>query len=217
MSLVNFALAHDFVLVGGDTRASDIHQNVVSNNHKKVVKLNKEIIIGCSGNARDCHLFINKYCDFSKEQGLKCKQEECKLKYTDIISELNYRYEDLRKIHYDKKNNILYNFTVVVCGYNGNDFSAVLYCLTDNLEGKTEGIFPIEVNPYTGVKCFSIGSEYLQLHINNYNEGLRKNQPNSILQHKNVMQKVFDMGIKFDKTINNFCVYEKIRRKDVAA
>ena len=60
-----------------------------------------------------------------------------------------------------------------------------------------------------------IGSFQLELHNKNYNDELRKNQPETILQYKNIMKTVFDKGVKFDRTINNLCVFEKIKRKDV--
>ncbi len=53
-------------------------------------------------------------------------------------------------------------------------------------------------------------SEYITK--NRYDE-LVNIQPNTILQHKNVMQNVFDKGIAFDKQINNRCVYEKIKKE----
>ena len=42
MSLVQFTLTHDYVLVGGDSRATDINTNIVSETHKKVVKIEND-------------------------------------------------------------------------------------------------------------------------------------------------------------------------------
>lgn len=59
MSLVQFVLTHDFILVGGDTRGTDVNQNIVSETHNKVMKINPNIIIGCSGIVQDAYLFIS--------------------------------------------------------------------------------------------------------------------------------------------------------------
>lgn len=214
MSLVQFVLTHNFILVGGDTRGTDINQNVVSETHNKVMKINPNIIIACSGIAQDSHLFLSDYCTFSREYGLHLK-DGIALKYQDIISALNKRFDEMYQIHFDIKNKILYNFTVIVCGFDGKEFIAMQYSISDNLDDKNNGRHPIYINPETGLRCFVIGSLQLDLHNKNYNDELRKNQPETILQYKNVMKTVLDKGIKFDNTINNLCVFEKIKRKDV--
>lgn len=211
MSLVQFTLTHDYVLVGGDSRATDINTNIVSETHKKVVKIENDIIIGCSGNANDAYLLLSKYCNFSKEHGMTCK-ENIAISYLQIIEELNKKYEEMKIVHCDKSDRY-FDFTVVVCGYNGYDFEAVQYCLSHDPTEKIIGIVPIKVNEKSGVTCFLIGSKYIGIHNKNRYDELVNIQPNTILQHKNVMQNVFDKGITFDNTINNRCVYEKIKKK----
>ena len=214
MSLVQFVLTYNFILVGGDTRGTDINQNIVSETHNKVMKINPNIIIGCSGIAQDAYLLLSNYCTFSREYGLHLK-DSVNLKYEDIISSLNKKFDGMCQIHYDSENETLYDFTVVVCGFNGDEFMAMQYSISDNLYEKDNGRHPIYINPKTGLRCFMIGSFQLELHNKNYNDELRKNQPETILQYKNIMKTVFDKGVKFDRTINNLCVFEKIKRKDV--
>lgn len=213
MSLVQFTLTHDYILVGGDTRATDINTNVISEIHKKVIKIGNDIIIGCSGNAYDAYLLLSKYCDFSREYGITCKKQVT-ISYPQIINELNEKYKEIKSVHYDK-NERYFDFTVVVCGYSGFDFEAVQYCLSNDSTGKIIGILPINVNEKSGVTCFLIGSGYVEKHNKNRYDELVKIQPDTVLQHKNVMQNVFDEGIMFDYTINNSCTYEKIRKKDI--
>ena len=80
MSLVQFVLTHDFILVGGDRRGTNIERKVVSENFNKVLKINN-IIIGSSGKAQDSHIFLDKYCDFSRDNGLLCKENDCTITF----------------------------------------------------------------------------------------------------------------------------------------
>ena len=55
---------------------------------KRWLKIENDIIIGCSGNANDAYLLLSKYCNFSKEHGMTCK-ENIAISYLQIIEELN--------------------------------------------------------------------------------------------------------------------------------
>jgi len=214
MSLVQFTLTHNYILVGGDTRASDANANVISENYNKVIKIGTGIIIGCSGNAYDAYLLLSDYCDYSQEYGITCKKD-INSSYLDIIDVLNSKFAEMSHIHIKNKNDRYFDFTIVVCGFNGKEFEATQYCLSNDLTEKNLGITSIKINKKSGVTCFLIGSDKIRYHNQNRFRELEKIHPDTILQHKNIMQNVFDKGIAFDKTINNKCVYEKVRRKDV--
>ena len=88
MSLIQAYITRNFILVGGDTRGTN-GDIVVSNDVKKVFKINKNIIIGMSGKVNgNCILFkdIIEFTDNKfKLKDVNFDQLTYKALYADIM------------------------------------------------------------------------------------------------------------------------------------
>ena len=205
MSLVQFVLSNNFILVCGDNKASE--------SCNKVIKINKNIIIGCSGNLRDCHELISKYCDLSIANGISVKSEKCNLSYHEFISQILKQYEFMEKIYNNNCISKKYEFTDVICGFDGREFVANVFAL--HLDPNQNQRASLIEKPKRSLHlCFCLG-EPGQPHYKNLLSKIDNRKPTEIIEFQNIMRDVLNEGIKTDRSINNICHFESIQLKDV--
>lgn len=213
MSLVQFVLSNNFILVCGDNKAIDEEHNFSSESCNKVIKINKNIIIGCSGNLRDCHELLSKHCDLSITNGISVKSDKCSLSYHEFISGILRQYEFMEKIHINNFISKKYNFTDVICGFNGREFVANVFSLHLD-QSQNQKALLIEIPKRSPYICFCLG-EPGQPHYKNLLSKIENRNPTEIIEFQNIMKDVLNEGLKTDRSINNICHFETIQLKDV--
>ena len=200
MSLVQAFIYKDFIVVGGEKKAT-LQGGIVVDNFNKVVKLNEVIIIGMTGtvegNARLFSQFLNG--DLSK------KMDHPNLSYNEMIAITNKSYYDNQKFLND------HTIHSVVCGWNGKKLKGVAYFIET---GKDKFTGPIDVTPQYDNEISIVNCGRNEHYWDAY-KLLEKNNPRNILQIKNLFRDVIDIGMKYDKSINNNISFEKIRKIDV--
>ena len=67
MSLVQVVLTDEFVLVGAEMRA--VSDNVIIDNANKLVKINENIIVGCTGNVNDNLELFSDFISLDRYKG----------------------------------------------------------------------------------------------------------------------------------------------------
>ena len=213
MSLVIAVATDTFLLFGADTRGQ-ISQ-ITSETQNKLIKLNKNIIFGCTGGILDNFKFFDGFCYYSSKYGLlKSEISFDNLSYNEFIDIMTERFSSFYNEHLDKNNPITYDIGCIIGGHNGEKFELTVFSIGSKYN--QDGIYKFHKPanfPYRGV---AMG---FAEHINKLNEGVyvichQFANPN-ILQYKNVLKDVFDNGIKIDNTINNNVRFEKIKLKDV--
>lgn len=204
MSLIQAYITRNFILVGGDTRGTN-GDIVVSNDVKKVFKINKNIIIGMSGKVNGNCILFKDIIEFTDNK-FKLKDVNFdQLTYKEFTSKINESYYNNND--YLQENSI----HSIVCGYNGERLMATTYITKDANENFNK---PVEIFPLneTDVRVINCGEE--QHYLDAFELKDKINALN-ILQFKNLFNDVLQKGIKYDNTINNNADFEVIRLKDV--
>lgn len=214
MSLVQVILTDEFVLAAAETRAVK-PDGLTIDGCNKMIKVNNEIIFGCTGGIKDNYKLFYGFCDYSNQSGLVKLEKTVSISYIDFIEMIINRFNEMRKIHDDPNNKIKFEIMSIVCGYNGKKFEAVLFSLaSDNCNGITTIHKPSNF-PF---KCISAGKiehkEEFDRIANYYHENTTCDFT-TILQYKNILREVFTNGAKNDSEINSDIKFEKIKRKDV--
>lgn len=216
MSLVQAVLTKNFILVASDTRALKPDDTIIEN-HNKIIKLNKEIIFGCTGGTLDNYNLFYGFCDYSEKNGFSKLNKEIKISYNDFVKSISDKFTKLKSIHDDINNTTKYTILSIICGYNGFDFEATLFSLTQNPE-ISNGIFVVKRYHDFPYKCITAGKiqhrDEFEKIANIYHD-LKLYDFTTIRQYKNILTEVFDTGSKTDKEINNNIKFERIRLKDV--
>lgn len=185
-------------------------------NCNKLIKLNKEIIFGCTGGILDNFRLFEGFCDYSEQVGLIPSDNSFNLSYNEFVKVIATRFENMYKEHIDTNNTIRYDIKSLVGGFNGQEFEVTVFNLDSkfDFEDTIVKVHKSENFPYKGVTAGeTIHSE--NLHMGVYKTYREYGENITILQYKNIMKDVFDQGAKIDKTINNDICFEKIKRKDV--
>lgn len=209
MSLVICTITDNFALMGAEKRG--ILGDKIYENSNKIIKVNKNIIFGCTGGILDNQLLFEDFCEYIDGQGLVKKDCEYNISYNDFINQISGRFHKLQNIHNDYTKPRKFNIQSIVCGFNGECFEIVCFNLTED-SPESQGIFKATKStdfPYKGAVAGKIE------HLNTLHQLVYLQRPNTVLQYKNIMKDVFEKGVTFDDTINtNYC-FEKIRLKDV--
>lgn len=214
MSLVQAIITEDFLLVGADKRAVR-HDGTTTENNNKLIKLNSNIIFGCTGGAMDNFKLFNGYCYYSDTIGFVNSDEQFDISYNDFADIISNRFQTMYNEHIDKNHNGHYEICSLVCGYNGNEFEVSLFTM-GSTESIPDGIMKVTKSktfPYKGVNAGKI------VHIDKLQKLVEQSYFKygnlTMRQYKNILLDVFESGSKIDKTINNCVCFEKIKRKDV--
>lgn len=216
MSLVQCVLTPKFIIAASETRATKPDGNVIDN-FNKLIKLNDQIIFGCTGNTIDNYNLFYGFCDYSDESGLVKLDKEINISYNDFVTLIMKNFKKMEKIHNDVSNNIKYEIMSIVCGYNGNEFEATLFSLT-SIPGENSGIVIGKCSNNMPYRCINAGK---YIHLNEFEKTAKMyyHKMNydftTIRQFKNILTNVFKNGVTIDKSINDNIIFERIRLKDV--
>ena len=202
MSIVQAYITKNFVVVGGDKRAMTTNKEIASENFKKIVRINKNIIIGMTGSITGNYVLFSEF--INEDLSLKNNNYD-EITYKNMI-------EKITKSYYDN-NNYLQKESIhsLICGWNGEKFLATTY-FTKDKDVKLNK--PIEVYPQDedSVKVINCGENQHYLDVLE----LKNKMPcTNILQFKNLFKDVLHIGITYDNTINECADFETIKLKDV--
>ena len=88
MSLVQAVITEKFILVGADSRG--IHSDgKISETCNKLLKLNKNVIFGCTGGILDNFKLFDGYCYYSDELGLCYSEREFNITYNEFVESIS--------------------------------------------------------------------------------------------------------------------------------
>ncbi len=212
MRLVQSVLTDKFILMASETRGIKPDSTIV-NNVNKMIKVNNQIVFGCTGGIKDNYILFKEFCDYSEEYGLIPLKDGIDISYNNFVKIISNRFMEMYKLRYRSQNPIPYAIISIVSGYNG-------YCLETtvfNMEADKDNCIIKVVKPsnfpYKGV---SAGQRF---HLDSLNENIQniymKYGKMTILQCKNALRDTFDKGAKIDKEINNDIHFEIIKLKDM--
>lgn len=204
MSLVQAFIYKDYIVVGGDSRATFIN-NTISETYRKVFKLNKFVIVGLTGSigANACLFgdYINK--DFSLSQ--LCTNSS----YNDIINHLtDVYYKNLDLINTIDNGVGLHS---IICGWDGTKMTGKAFFSKDD-NPDLVGINDVTPSSNDQLRIVNCG---LSAHYQNAIKFVAEENPKNILQIKNIFKNVVDTGVKFDGSINKNIIFEKIKKNDM--
>lgn len=214
MSLVQAIITENFVLVGADKKGIRLDGTIFCD-FNKIIKLNKNIIIGCTGIVSDVLRLFEGYCNYSEEKGLFYSNNDIDISYNEFVNIINHRFKIIQKDHNSNNSTRKYNIGCLICGYNNTEFEYTTYNLGGS-NGSPEGIFKATKAPnfpYKGVnegKIFHV--ETLQRLVE---DAYFKYGNLTMRQYKNILLEVFNEGAKIDDTINNIVCFESIRKVDL--
>ena len=210
MSLVQVVLTDEFVLVGAEKHGEN--KDVVKEDVNKLIKVNKNIIFGCTGGVIDNYRLFYGFCSYSDDFGLIKLDEDVDVAYNDFVDMITERFYIMKDVHNNPNDHRQFEIQSVVCGFNGYEFEMVVFDLTPTTPVENQKVVKIKKAmdfPYKGMTAGN------PIHLNNLENLVNLRRPSTLLQYKNIMKDVFEMGIKFDNTINNNYCFEKIRKVDV--
>ena len=214
MSVVQAIIMKNFLLVGADKRAIYPNGDFVEN-HNKLIKLNNEIIFGCTGGTFDNFKLFEGYCNYSKENGFVKVNNDFNISYNEFVKIISNRLVTIHQEHIDKNIDKKYEIGSIVCGYNGKEFECTIFSVGSKY-GFPDGIIktnkPIDF-PYKGVTAGKIIHKEKLEEL--YEKTYKKYGELTLRQCKNIMLDVFEEGSKLDSTINNDVCFETIKKKDV--
>lgn len=216
MSLVQAVVTEKFIIVAGETRGIKPDRKIIDNCNK-LVKLNNQIIFGCTGGLKDNYELFEGFCSYSNEKGLTKLNDDIFISYKEFIYIITKKFSELKIIHDDKTNPKSYEIMSIVCGYNGNKFEGTTFSLSHN-DNQPDGIFVSKRKWDFPYKCINAGKiehkdEFEKLANQYHDTGLY--DFTTIRQYKNILTEVFERGAVIDSGINNNVVFERIRLKDV--
>ncbi len=214
MSLVQAIITENFILVGSDSRG--IHPDGhIAETCNKLIKLNKNIIFGCTEGILDNFKLFNGYCYYSDELGLYNSEKKFDITYNDFVNIISNKFDIMLDEQYNKQLNCRYEICSMICGYNGKEFEATTFVLGSKY-GIPDGIIKVckaKNFPYKGINAGKI--EHLHTFEKLVAETYIKYHDITLRQYKNILYEVFEYGAKIDDTINNNLCFESIRKKDV--
>lgn len=213
MSLVQTVITENFILVGAETRAIKPDGSFLDTVNK-MIKVNNTIIFGCTGGLIDNYKLFHDFCDYSNENGLIPLQEKINITYKEFVEVISERFLDMYEKKHQAQNSIPYEIMSIICGYNGNEFEAVLFNIdADPNDCIIKTHKPLNF-PYKGVNA---GNAF---HLSNLSDNIQdiyfsKNGNMTLLHYKNAMRNAFEIGSKQDNGINSNLQFHVIRKKDV--
>jgi len=216
MSLVQAVVTENFIIVAAETRGIKPDGTMIDSCNK-LVKLNSQIIFGCTGGVKDNYELFEGFCNYSNEKGLTKLNDDIIMSYKEFVYIITKKFNELKMIHDDKSNSKTYEIMSIVCGYNGNEFEGTTFSLSPN-DNQPNGIFVAKRKWDFPYKCISAGKiehkEEFEKLTNQYHDiGLY--DFTTIRQYKNILMEVFERCSIIDSEINNNVVFERIRLKDV--
>lgn len=194
MSLVQAYITQNFILAGGDTRAT-LNDGVIIDNFKKIYKLNDTTIVGAAGSIAGNDILFRDYIINSEATEI-CKR----MTYSEIEADL------LARLCFDKRITE-YGINSFVCGWDGSQMVGRLFSASKESGVSSKMAIPED----NGFKIISCG---LNEHLSKGEQLFISRNCNNILQTKNIFKDVIQEGMKFDSSINNNLIFEKIRRSD---
>lgn len=214
--MVQAILTDRFVLAAAETRAVKPDGSIIDDVNK-LIKVNNEVIFGCTGGIEDNYKLFYGFCNYSKQSGLIKMGQPVNISYIDFVEIIINRFNEMKRIHDDPNNAIKFEIMSVVCGYNGSEFEAILFCLTSN-NYIANGITTIHKSSNFPFKCITAGriehKEEFDRVANYYHENTTCDF-STILQYKNILKEVFSNEAKIDSEINSNIKFETIKLKDV--
>lgn len=210
MSLVQAIITNKFVIMSADTRGNGDNDYKIEG-FNKMVRVNRQIVFGCTGGIKDNYLLFDGFCKYSDKNGLTPNEEECDISYNEFVAIITKRFRRMYELKHRKENPIPYEIMSVVAGFNGNTFEATTFNI-DSSNGIDKAVQPINF-PYKGVSAGKI--EHLKKLEFLVEENYKKYGRISLGDYKNVLREVYKSGAEFDDTINNDIQLEVIKLKDV--
>lgn len=210
MSLVQGIITDNFILMCSEKRGNN-KKGLYHENINKMVKLNKNIILGCTGNIKDNQILFAGHLKCDIENGLiQNAYVSDDFTYIDFKQQIVSNFNCLKNIHEDDKET-KYDIGSMIAGFNGEQFEIIAFYLSED-KIIPNGIYPLLKDNASNYALASCGK---QIHNDNFRKLAQIYHPNTILQYKNIFYEVLEKGIKVDDTINNIACFEVIKKKDV--
>lgn len=213
MSLVQAVIAENFVLVGAETRGVNYDGTFIETVNK-LIKVNNNIILGCTGGIMDNYTLFSDFCDYTDIHGLIPLQEEIKINYNEFVDIISKRFLVMYERKHNVQNAIPYEIMSIICGYNGSEFEAVLFNIDANINNCIMKIHKPLNFPYKGINA---GNAFHLSNLSDFIEDVyfKQNGNMTLLHYKNAMRYTFEIGSKQDDRINNNLQFQVIRKRDV--
>lgn len=214
MSLVQAIITEKFILVGADNRGIHPDGRIIETCNK-LIKLNNNIIFGCTGGILDNFKLFDGYCYYSDKCGLSNSEDKFNISYNDFVDTISERFNIMLNEQRERKAVHKYEICSMICGYNGKEFEATTFSIGSKYN-YPDGIIKVTkaINfPYKGVSAGKV--EHLHMLEELVQKTYFKYGNVTMRQYKNILYEIFENGATTDETINNIVRFESIRKKDV--
>lgn len=211
MSLVQAVITKKYLLLGADQRA--IKKDIIKENCNKIIKINDEIMFGCTGGAIDNSILFEGFCGYNEDIGYyNLDKSYNDLTYKEFVSIIRNQYNQMYSEHKNTSNLTKYHINSIVCGYNNSDFEITTFSM--NTSYTSDGIRVAKRNISLPFFCISLGDEK---HFKNLDNTIGLSflikSELELSQCKEIMKNVIQKGSTFDKTINSNVNFEVIYRR----
>lgn len=208
MSLVIGLATKDFIIAASEKICIDDNGNKKSDNFNKLVKVNSNVIIGCTGRVSDNNYIFDGLISNVENRGFvpSNNYNERNKSYAQICYDVDVKFNSLSEI--SKKENIKCNIFSMICGYNNG--VPLIHILSNNLLTDFQGIADLSISDQIGYCSFVGGNNRHDLFLKQL---LHERNPKNIGEYRSILKKVFDVGITFDNKINNNVVFKEIWRE----
>lgn len=211
MSIIQAVITDSICVISGDSRMTNIKTNEHFGGFNKIIKLNKNIMFGVTGDPFDSSELFHGYCYYDMANGFLNSDNMFDISYDDFVNIILNRYNEMYKKHMTNKKQ--YDIGDIICGFNGSEFEIITISLGSTI-GLPDGVMTVHKAKDFPYKAAIAG---LEKHKDNFEtlaqkQYFKNKEQLTIRQWKNIMQEVVDDGSKFDNTIDNNLNFETIRK-----
>lgn len=211
MSIIQAVITNEYAIIAGDRRAVIEKEGKILNHFNKIIKLNNQVMFGCTGGTLDNFQLFDGYCYYNTRNGYENTDHDINITYNEFIETITARFNEMYNLHINGSKR--YDLGSIVCGFNGCEFEITALSIGSRL-GSPDGIFKAHKAQNFPYKIATAGLQkhndllvsLAQKHYYEYKKQL------TILQWKNIIKETIETGVDYDDTINSEVNFEIIRK-----
>lgn len=202
MSLVIGIETNDFIITAAEKICIDKNDIKISDNFNKLIKINSNAIIGCTGSVEHNLYIFTDFITQTKERGFVPSSNYYirEKSFREICNMVDRNFDLLKR-----KENIKCNIFSMICGFDNH--IPKIHILSNNTTTDFQGCIDLTIQSGTKRSTFVGGDVRHNTTLNNL---ILQYKPNKITEYRNVLKNVFDIGVTFDKKINNNVIFKEI-------
>ena len=199
MGLIQGIITDNFILVGAD---------------KDIFRLNKQMIVGYSGDISDNYELLKDYCQ-REDDALVADSIFPEISYTTLLPLLEERFLSMKQTHEDLQTDKTYKISTILCGHNGSRFEITIFTL--GMEDKApNGIIKASRTSKLPYQAVTLGDPFYSQKLHTMVHAFYHTYPElNLLRYKQILEQVFIEAAKKDASIAGTLHFEKIKKRDV--